>query len=454
VDKEVLVESLRNNIAIEFWKKGINCEIIFRINNDSSFNEFLNFSSINLIFFQFSAENLGNMINSINLIKSKDSSIPINIVFNGKIQNEKIVFKLYEMGCEDFYYMDDILNKSVNLLFPKREKDEIYKYLNLSYSEVFIDGSEVINEEAIKNFFENSIDYKTLLYEDFKYIYEGLGKKEKNHLLKKIKENKIIKLGKNTEKFMQGGIIAVWNNGEFASEISQITSRYLDKKVLLMDLDRLNPSIDLFSSKTNSKKMDTYFSDIGLYEIQETFFKNEEFEDFIFKNFSKGKKNKNLDIIYGEEDISRFEYFSNDMIMSFLDQVRKKYDFVILNLNDFIYDAYTCIGIIKSDVCIIPLAIDIEKLRKYNRYINFLKEKQGIDSEKFFYVFFEYSSKYYKNFDFYKGLLKDKLLGKISFSKDRLDCRNYKKPYIMMIKNSIKLEYMDILKKLHIAGEG
>ena len=223
--------------------------------------------------------------------------------------------------------------------------------------------------------------------------------------------------------------------------------------VIMLVNDITEKCKDLVSNKTKKKNMDTYFNDVDLYKMQEIFFKNEEFEDFVFKNFSKSRKNKNLHIIYGDDDISRFEYFSNEMIINFLDTAQKKYDFIILNLNDFIYDAYTCIGLIKSDVCIIPLSIDIEKLRKYNRYIDFLSEKQGIGPDKFFYVFFEYNRKYHKSIDFYKGILKSKLLGKISFSKERLDCRNYKKSYAAIINNNIKLEYMDILRELNFVGE-
>ena len=74
--------------------------------------------------------------------------------------------------------------------------------------------------------------------------------------------------------------------------------------------------------------------------------------------------------------MNNYEYFSNECLGKFLDKCMKFFDEVIINVNKFIYDSYTLLCLMASDMNIYAGKTDIASLRSLNAQIAFLDEKQ------------------------------------------------------------------------------
>ena len=59
-------------------------------------------------------------------------------------------------------------------------------------------------------------------------------------------------------------------------------------------------------------------------------------------------------------------------------------------VNRSIYDSFTLISLAKSDLNLIAVKADVDKLREFNNYIAFLKDKQHIPIEKTRFIAYEY----------------------------------------------------------------
>lgn len=293
---------------------------------------------------------------------------------------------------------------------------------------------------------------------DLVYLTKKLPEEDKGKFLDALETNfdgiiKKIKKGECVHFFQGRGIITVWGNAEFASDLSYMIANKKGKKTLLIDVDRLNPTMDLFFDNTNLNKRVLNHNDgkkIGLELVLDKVEKRTLTGKNLNEFCVKVKGQKNLYLLMGSYELKHFEYFSNESFIKLLAFTREYFDVVILSANTFIYDAYTCIALIKSDINLIPIVPDIGEVRTFGNYVAFLSEKQNLPKEKFKYISFLNDKKVGMEQNIFSDIVDGSVIGAIPYSKTRMHYRNRKTSYFKYMSRKEKRAYLDIIGTLCI----
>lgn len=248
-------------------------------------------------------------------------------------------------------------------------------------------------------------------------------------------------------------VVTVWDNAEFACELAYTAAKQTRFRILLADLDLLAPKVDIFLNvrKYSDKIFGGYrFDNSGLNLVMDAVEKNALTEEVLTKASVKRKELKNLFILTGNYKLENYEYYDNESLMMFIDKAYQYYDMTILAVNRSLYDSYTVVSLLKSDFNIIPVRADIDKLREFNRYLLFLKEKQNLALEKTKFIAFEYNPSTNLDRASIEETTEHNFLGSVRYSARRTRYRNLKAPYARRMDTAVRLDYMNILYKLGI----
>jgi len=300
------------------------------------------------------------------------------------------------------------------------------------------------------------INYLNNTDEDFDETFEFLTKGMKSEDQSKLKRHFINRFSNfcSDKKIFQGGIVAVFGNGEFATELAYVLAESFKKETLLIDVDRLNPTVD--------------FS-LNIYHEDQKYSKNLEAKgvkglsliiDLINKNmlntqlFSEllVKKNhtKYLSCIHGDHDIENFEYYTNSSLVKLMDISRERFNYTILSCNDFIYDAYTYLAIQKADRVLVPFQNNLLALHRVMKYMSFLIKQHELDQKKFYFIDFNTYQEVTLEVSDLKRITNSRYLGVVTRSQKRDEFRNLKRAYPLKMSKKNKYEYKHILTGLGI----
>lgn len=164
----------------------------------------------------------------------------------------------------------------------------------------------------------------------------------------------------------------------------------------------------------------------------------------------KRKDLKNLYILTGNYRLENYEYYNNEGLIKLIEKTSQIFDILILAVNKSIYDSFTILCLIKSDINIIPIRADIDKLREFNNYIAFLKEKQQIPMDKTKFVAFSYNPLWNLDKSAIEEITQYNYLGKVGHCARREKYRNLKISYARKMEKNIVKDYVSILEKLKI----
>ncbi len=300
----------------------------------------------------------------------------------------------------------------------------------------------MMNKDAVEYLYYELLQEEPISFDDLSYVYNGLDKGNRGELLRLMK-GKIRHFGAKLFKqkdsgIFDKGIIGVWSNSKFSSELCIQLSEQRGLKVLLIDLDRLNPTLDFYcpykiESESKIPK--------DLSGIQYLYSQNNITFEALEKLCYRPRGSSDLKVLYGCSNLKKFEYFTNEALLETLACFKRNYDVVVLNMNEFIYDAYTCLGIIKADCVLIPFDGLLPSLRHYQRSLDLLCLKQKISKDKFHYIFFECSEYFPGEIQLLSEMIHQPILGWISRCKKRDSHRNLKCSYGQKMSKHIVAEY-------------
>lgn len=243
-------------------------------------------------------------------------------------------------------------------------------------------------------------------------------------------------------------IITVWSNPEFAAELAYFTAEWIDGDVLLADLDLLDAQLDLhlgLKMHPSKNKSGVYLSGIDL--LMESLYKGQVSKESITNACIRTGSKNNLYMVTGNFNINNYEYFSNECLGKFLDKSLKYFDEVILNVNRCIYDSYTLLCLLYSDLTIYAGKTDIASLRTLNSQIAFLEDKQKIPSDKYKVVSWCEPKDGMLPSPVLKELTENRYIGVISEDRKRNVLRNDKKSFARVAGRNVKKEYLHVLVK-------
>lgn len=246
-------------------------------------------------------------------------------------------------------------------------------------------------------------------------------------------------------------VITVWDNAEFGCELAYMTAKHTHGEVLLADLDLLAPKADLFLNlkKYSPKSVQCgMFGHSGLDMVMDAIGKSSLTAELLQQATIIGKDLKNLHVLTGNYRLENYEYYSEDSVPKLIDKCYRSFDVTILLVNRSIYDAFTLAALLRSDINIAAVRGDVDKLREFNTYIAFLKEKQHLPLETTKFVLFEYDKAASISMSEAEEATQDNLLGRISMSRKRTMYRNLKCAYAAHMEKEIVYEYIQLLEKM------
>lgn len=248
-------------------------------------------------------------------------------------------------------------------------------------------------------------------------------------------------------------VVAVWDNAEFGCEIAYIISKLTDLEVILIDIDLLNPKADIFLNikKTPGRILnDGIIVESGLDVVMTSIEKGFLSREIMIEASVRRRELKNLYILTGNYKLENYEYYSDQSLIKLIEKSYGYFDITVLLVNRSLYDSYTIISLIKSDLNIIPIRADLDKLREFNSYLVFLKDKQHISLSKSKFVAFEYDAKINLSHKDLEVVTEGNYLGSVRTSQKRARYRNLKIPYARRMEKDIEDDYIKILARLNI----
>lgn len=345
----------------------------------------------------------------INKIKTINNDIEIIVILENK--NYKLKEFLIQKNIKSIFYNNEItIDELINVI---EEKNKAKKEIEINNEIKLL--REIIMENN-KKIEQNKKDKKIS-----KII--NILKKQKNKIIKnkKISNLKIIKNKTNKNSKVKNKIISVVGTPGVGKSIfiSLFSKNVKNKKILIIDFDIYNKSLDLiFGYNTKNQKEKSII-----------------------------KVNNNIELLSKIEIFFKENYVEKNKIRNILNSFSKKYDLIIID-NTSEYSCEYTKEILKNSDSIIFLSdanlIELNKTKKLlEKYIN----KWKIEKEKFNVVFNKININSINN-KILNNLFSDfNILGKINFSnKYNLIINNNLK----MLNKNINKEYINIIKKMKI----
>jgi len=265
----------------------------------------------------------------------------------------------------------------------------------------------------------------------------------------KIKEPRKKKASKLNKAYM----LTVFDEPQFAAELSlSVGKMFSEKKVAILDGDRFNPRLDVYlNTQSHIKSVFTHLDfrrATGLNLLIDANNKHALTKQYVEHLSLKVDGYKNVSYFSGNYLIEDYEYYKLEDYKKVIQFLKLHYDILIVSVNKFLYDAYTCQSLITSDYNLISIRGSLPDINEKKRYINFLVSKQKIEKEKNRYFLFDYNSNYHIKEKLVKEIIDGYYLGNIPYSPYRSQglYRNYSMTKHMKKRNMAP--YIKLFNKL------
>lgn len=248
-------------------------------------------------------------------------------------------------------------------------------------------------------------------------------------------------------------VLSLLGNSEFAAETAYVTANLTELKVILINLDFISPNVDLNLNLV--PKLDKYISsrdeNYGFNMIKEAMERNFFSQDVLEKACINIENSNNLYVLTDPYDIHNYEKYKDLDVEKLIEYSYRTFDVTILCLNNSIHDLYSHSALIKSDYNLIASGANIDELRSFEGYFQYMKDRKGISLDKIRLVAFDYK----KDVNLPQNVLSgffggNKHIGSISYQVDREKHRNINSFYAKIALEKQSLEYLNILSHLNI----
>lgn len=322
----------------------------------------------------------------IDKIKQINKKIEIIVILKEK--NEKIKNYLISKGIFSIFYNNEITIEELIKII--NEKNNIKKENEINEEIQILKKIILENNKKNKNVKKYNKKFKNIFY----YIKNKINKNNKIKNNKNVSENKIISI--------------VGTNGVGKSIFCSTFAKIIrNKKILLIDFDIFNQSINTFfgkKRKTNKKENNVYKLII--------------------------KENKTIDLLCATEILFNEKYkIEKNKIKNTLEKLKEKYDLILIDTTSECFFDYTKEILEKSNLIVFLIEPNLSEMKKSRNLLDIYINKWKINREKINIVFNKQNSNSIDN-SILKILFEDfNILGKI-----KLNSR-----YNFLINNNLKI---------------
>lgn len=253
---------------------------------------------------------------------------------------------------------------------------------------------------------------------DADFVKQYLNLKNRELLDQLIKEQHIkVKASKSIEEQpkVKPLLITVFDESRLAAELSIAFSKVnRNRMIAILDADRFDPKLDIYlNSKSYIKSVFThldYQRTTGLNLLIDAAHKHTLTKQYAKHLALRVTGHKNIHYFSGSYVLDDYEYYKLEDYKKILNFLRSTYDVVIVSVNSFIYDAYTCHSLMVSDCNLICSDGVLSDIQEKINYMDFLERKQKISKGKNIHIIFDYNSKFHTDKKLIKHLSKEKMM--------------------------------------------
>lgn len=243
-------------------------------------------------------------------------------------------------------------------------------------------------------------------------------------------------------------VYSVWNGAEFGCELA-VQLRHYYASVLVIDSDLFSPEADLLLGKKNRQLLPlpqtgTDNLNMVLREIQREALTPGRLRELAWNSLAP-----NVDLLVFGDSLDEYDHLPPGNFFRLIEIARQTYPVVILLLNRFLYDAFTCLGLLASDQVLIPTTGSAASFRALNRSIDFLHLRRQIDPERVKFIAFPYDERTDLSLGTLNVLAHNRLLGSIQTDLARQRRRGSAKPYALAISSVNEKEYDGLIARLN-----
>lgn len=251
--------------------------------------------------------------------------------------------------------------------------------------------------------------------------------------------------------------LCVYGNSALAYELAAVIASGEDLQVLVMDLDRLAPSADVFMGvKPLLPQVYDFFTKVsatGLNVLLDCAKKGAIQRETFSKCTQALKGFPSCHVLTGVYQMTDYEYYKAEDLSLLIDKAGNYYDVVILKTNEYPYDSFTLMAMHMADIILSGLEPAIEQIRAHHQLIVLLQEKQRISIEKQAWVVFEDYPLGALDIGFIESLTRGNYLGNISKLAERQKCALTGEGYLKKKYASLNQVYTPLLKRIQQQAE-
>jgi hypothetical protein len=243
-------------------------------------------------------------------------------------------------------------------------------------------------------------------------------------------------------------LICIWDGSEFGCELAVSLRQYYNK-VLVIDGDLISPQADLLLGRLESRQALLSPSarenlNQAMVEIERGTLTSSRLRDLVWETLAE-----RVDLLVFGAPIDEYDHIPADSLLRLLEVARLSYPVIILLVNRFIYDAFTCLGLMTADQVLVPISGCAADIRSYNRAIDFLALRRQILPERTRFVAFDYDDRTDLSLGTLDALCSGQLVGSVQTNPARQRRRGSAKPYALAMSPLNAKEYDGIIARLN-----
>jgi len=149
-------------------------------------------------------------------------------------------------------------------------------------------------------------------------------------------------------------LICVWDGPEFGCELAVQLKHYYSS-VLVIDCDLMNPQADLLLGKKSRPSLTAPLRsadnlNLVLKEALRGTLNSRRLRELAWPSLAEP-----VDLLVFGDNLDEYDHIPADSLLKLLEIARQSYPVILLLCNRFIYDAFTCLGLMTADQVLVPL---------------------------------------------------------------------------------------------------
>ncbi len=242
-------------------------------------------------------------------------------------------------------------------------------------------------------------------------------------------------------------LVCIWDGPEFGCELA-VQLRHYYARVLVIDCDLMSPQADLLLGKKNRTSLTTPVRsadnlNLVLKEALRGTLNSRRLRELAWPSLAES-----VDLLVFGDHLDEYDHIPAGSLLKLLEIARMSYPVVVLLCNRFIYDAFTCLGLMTADQILVPLPGHAAAFRSANRSIDFLTLRHQIDPLRVHFVAFPYDERTDLSLGTLDILSRQRLVGSIRLALGRQRQKGTAKPYAIEISACNAKEYDGIIARL------